>query len=87
MITLSRRAALVGVACLPALVLAASVCTPAIDPKAPSSIRWPIWMGGEKAGAIMTPAELAARYSDPRKLRYALRRLARYQAETGRAVS
>ena len=87
MMNLSRRAALAGAACLPVLLLKSPANLPVVDPKAPSSIRWPIWMGGEKAGAIMTPAELAARYSDPRKQRYALRRRARYQAETGRAVS
>ena len=85
MTAMSRRAALVGAACLPALAL--NLVSPgargSADPMAPKCIRWPVWAGHDRAGCVMTPAELATRYSEPKKLRYALRRLARYEA--GRA--
>ena len=78
MITLSRRTALVGAACLPALLLK----SPAVDPKPPSCIAWVTWAGHDRAGQLMTLAELARRYAGYlKKPRYALRRL----AETGRA--
>jgi hypothetical protein len=87
--TLTRRAALAGAVCLPILLTAGLSLPPrTVDPKAPSAIRWPSWVGGDRAGAVMTPAELAARHAgNAKRLRYALRRLARYHAETGRAVS
>jgi hypothetical protein len=61
MTTLSRRAILAGIACLPAL----SLCRfpqAAADPMAPKCIRWPLWAGHDRAGCVMTPAELAKRY-------------------------
>jgi hypothetical protein len=82
--TLSRRAELVGAACLPALWVCQSAETHAADPMAPKCIRWPMWAGHDRAGCVMTRAELATRYSKPKKLAYALRRLARYE---GRAAA
>jgi hypothetical protein len=83
----SRRTVLAGIACLPVALAAGPTLTHGRlrDPLAPKCIRWPFWAGHDRAGCVMTPAELAKRYSDPKKLRYALRRLARYQAETERA--
>ena len=82
----SRRTVLFGAACLPALLLTGA---PAPSyPNPPKCIAWATWAGHDRAGQVMTPAELDRRYAgNAKKLRYALRRLARYQAETGRAVS
>jgi hypothetical protein len=76
---LSRRAALISALFLPACI--GSPAVRAVDPKAPKCIAWPAWAGHDRAGQVMTPAELAQRYAgNASKLRYALRRLARYEA-------
>ena len=77
---LSRRAALISALFLPAWI-GKPAAARTIDSKAPRCIAWPAWAGHDRAGQVMTPAELAQRYAgDDKKLRYALRRLARYEA-------
>lgn len=85
---INRRAVLTGAAYSPALLLALIVSKSnadsalLFDRTVPSCIRWPAWAGEHRAGAAMTPDELRLRYAgNPKRLRYALRRLIRHQKE------